>query len=162
MLRPRRTRRIGRAFRRLGAGSARDFVALALAVGLLLTIKAALSFLPFRQVAAAVERIASAVARPRRAPVAPSRMIRAVRAAGRRMFPDKPCLPEALAAVFLYRLRGIPADLRIGVALPGDSGLEAHAWVESQGRIVIGDRPGSPAYTPLPSFPLNQPSARRV
>jgi hypothetical protein len=33
---------------------------------------------------------------------------------------------------------GLPADLRIGVARSKSGELEAHAWVESMGRVIIG------------------------
>ena len=42
------------------------------------------------------------------------------------------CLPRSLVLVRLLRLRGLAADLRIGVAKPGES-LAAHAWVEHGG-----------------------------
>lgn len=48
------------------------------------------------------------------------------------------CLPRALATTILLRRAGHPADLRIGLARGSGSRTEAHAWVESEGRVVIG------------------------
>jgi hypothetical protein len=49
-----------------------------------------------------------------------------------------------------FRVLFNPRSLRIGVA-KGEAGkLEAHAWVESQGRIVIGGLRDLPYFTPLP------------
>ena len=74
--------------------------------------------------------------------------------------PFASCLPQALAAQALLLRHGYPADLRIGVAR--DQGrLEAHAWVESGGQIVIGGSTSSLArYTPLPTFPLERQHVR--
>ena len=51
------------------------------------------------------------------------------------------CLPRALTAYVLCRQRGYPVELRLGVALDGETSFEAHAWVESEGRIVLGNLP---------------------
>jgi hypothetical protein len=49
------------------------------------------------------------------------------------------CLRKSLALWWLLRRRGLPAELRIGVAKVEDQ-IHAHAWVEFAGR-VINDRP---------------------
>jgi hypothetical protein len=48
------------------------------------------------------------------------------------------CLRQSLALWWLLRRRGLPAELRIGVAKV-DAQMQAHAWVELAGR-VINDR----------------------
>jgi hypothetical protein len=45
---------------------------------------------------------------------------------------------------------GEPAVLRIGVIKNEAGNLKAHAWVESRGRIMIGDSRDLFRYTPLP------------
>jgi hypothetical protein len=62
----------------------------------------------------------------------------AVRAAGRRLFPARPCLPQALAARFLLSCLGVPTELRIGVQRSEEDDLCAHAWLEHNGKILIG------------------------
>jgi hypothetical protein len=71
-----------------------------------------------------------------------------VETASRRTPGLKTCLAQALAAQVLLTRRGYPALLRIGVAKGERQQLQAHAWVESEGKIVIG---GSELerYTPL-------------
>jgi transglutaminase superfamily protein len=65
-----------------------------------------------------------------------------------RAVPGATCLTQALAAQVLLSRRGYASRLRIGVAhAPGD-GLRAHAWLESDGLIVLGGAPVE-AYTPL-------------
>jgi len=52
--------------------------------------------------------------------------------------PKTTCLAQALAAQLLLRQAGHQARLHIGVNYGIGGRLEAHAWVESQGRILIG------------------------
>lgn len=52
------------------------------------------------------------------------------------------CLVQALAAGVMLRRRGLACRLRLGVRTREvESGvrLEAHAWIECDGRIAIGD-----------------------
>jgi hypothetical protein len=55
-----------------------------------------------------------------------------------RVIPRATCLVQALAARLLLQQAGHPAELHIGVARDGDGLFQAHAWVESRGRVVIG------------------------
>ena|SRR5687768_1447553 len=72
----------------------------------------------------------------------------------KRFIPKGNCLPQALAAESLLTRGGYPVQLRIGVAKTDDGRLDAHAWVESNGRLVVGDlTQGLASYTPLPPLP---------
>jgi len=64
--------------------------------------------------------------------------------------PTAACLPQALTVQLLYRWQGYPANLRIGVAKNEQGQLEAHAWIESQGKIVIGNMQDLARFTELP------------
>jgi hypothetical protein len=75
----------------------------------------------------------------------------AVTAVSRYVLGDKPCLTQALAVQLLLKRRGYPASLRIGVERKGRGELQAHAWVESEDRVVIGEGDLS-RYTLLPAF----------
>jgi hypothetical protein len=55
-----------------------------------------------------------------------------------RYVPSATCLTQAMAAQVLLRQRGVAARLHIGVQKEDSHGLMAHAWVESQGRVVVG------------------------
>jgi hypothetical protein len=78
-----------------------------------------------------------------------------------RVVPRATCLPQALAAEALLTSSGLPAQLQIGVAKTASGGLYAHAWVESDGRIVVGDLPGGlDVYTRLPTIPREWPGSR--
>ena len=58
------------------------------------------------------------------------------------------CLSEALAAHWLLAACGRASLVRIGVAPTPRQPLVAHAWLESQGRAIMG-LPAETAYLPL-------------
>jgi transglutaminase superfamily protein len=55
-----------------------------------------------------------------------------------RYVPRATCLTQSLAAQWLFAWFGHPTVLRIGVAKANDKSLLAHAWLESEGRVVLG------------------------
>ena len=61
------------------------------------------------------------------------------------------CLTLALAAQYTLNRRGVATDLRIGVKRDEAGALEAHAWLERSGQILIG-RPASAEHQLLPAF----------
>lgn len=76
----------------------------------------------------------------------PQRIAWAVAVAGR-FLPGSTCLTRALAAQALLVRRDRQAILRIGVATGRHRALAAHAWLESDGEILVGAHADS--YTPL-------------
>lgn len=96
------------------------------------------------------------------------RIVWAVEVASRHIPGTQTCLVKALTAQGLFDRYGYPTDLRIGVARrtdgdenrdgtgsgsgSGDERMVAHAWVECDGRVVIGDLEDLSRYTPLPPF----------
>ena len=56
-----------------------------------------------------------------------------------RYIPHATCLSQALVVRMLLERVGIPCRLYIGVAKNKIGGLEAHAWVESQNQVFLGD-----------------------
>ena len=86
--------------------------------------------------------------------------VRWAMAHARRVVPRATCLPQALAAESLLTRAGLPADLQIGVMKTAAGKLMAHAWVESDGRIVVGDLGRElAAYTRLPTLPRVWPGS---
>jgi len=55
-----------------------------------------------------------------------------------RYIPKATCLAQALTTQFLLQQAGHQACLHIGVTEAEEGGIKAHAWVESQDRILIG------------------------
>ncbi len=62
------------------------------------------------------------------------------------------CLARALTTQVLMNRFSYSSELRIGVAKGERGEFEAHAWVESQGEIVIGHLADLNRYSPMPSF----------
>jgi hypothetical protein len=132
-------------FSNLDAADRRALIAAAL---LLVAFRLAVSLFSFQTV---LRRTAGAggvsegrnVADPRKV----DRVVWAVGAAGRRV-PGATCLVQSLALLLLLGRLGQPASLQIGVSLDESSRLSAHAWVESQGRVLIGGT-GRERFTPL-------------
>jgi Transglutaminase-like superfamily len=75
----------------------------------------------------------------------------AVIAVARRLPLPTTCLVEALAVEAMLRRRGFAPALRIGVREPGSGAtpLEAHAWVECAGAVVVGGLPNLAEYAVL-------------
>ena len=102
------------------------------------SIRIALWLIPFRSLQSMVSQ--GARRRPsasieRAAPPAICQAIETVS----RFIPAATCLTQALAAQLLLEREGIPGTLHIGVAIAEDN-LKAHAWLEAEGKILIGIR----------------------
>jgi hypothetical protein len=123
----------------------RDARLLAAAAPATALVRLALWALPFRTVRNAVARVAApaniTVTRP---PL--DRIVWSIHVAAR-FIPRASCLTQSLTAQILLVRYGYPAVVRLGVAR--DAGqFEAHAWVESDGRVVIGEA-DLHRYTPM-------------
>jgi hypothetical protein len=70
--------------------------------------------------------------------------------AASRFVPRATCLTQAMVAMLLLNERGRGAQLRIGVVMGDGGSLEAHAWVESEGRVVIGRLRDLSRYSVMP------------
>ena len=72
----------------------------------------------------------------------------AVRLASRYV-PRATCLVQALATQILLGRHGHAGQVHIGVALDEKLGFRAHAWVESQGEVLIGGLEELDGYAPM-------------
>jgi hypothetical protein len=127
------------------------------AAGLVAAVRLALFLLPFPLVRRAVAR-AGESSHPQLANIRPRRLSWAVQASARRI-PKATCLTQALALQALLAQAGRHGDLHIGVAHDTSRVFEAHAWVEYEGEILIGDNGELARYAPIASFP-NSPVSR--
>ncbi len=64
--------------------------------------------------------------------------------------PRANCLTQALATKEVLRRYGQNANIRLGV-VRSDISIDAHAWVEIEGRIVLGKQPNNSRYSILRS-----------
>ena len=62
------------------------------------------------------------------------------------------CLTQALSGQVLLARRRVPSHLHIGVAKSSTKKLNAHAWLECDGQIVLGDHGRLAAYVPFPTL----------
>ena len=67
--------------------------------------------------------------------------------------PRATCLTQALVADAILRRFGYAPELKIGVGRGDANRFQAHAWVELDGHVVIGNLPTLAEYTPLPVTP---------
>jgi Transglutaminase-like superfamily len=139
-----------RKFKTLLRMSGRDRLQLFQVFLLLLLIRLGLGLLPFRVVLKQVQVLGH---RPGRSPVQPiSHSIWLVNVSSRYMPGGVKCLARALTTQLLLTRQGYAPDLRIGVAKAVTGELEAHAWIEYQGRVVIGHLKDLSRYIPFPSL----------
>jgi hypothetical protein len=128
---------------------------------LLSGVRLGLWLLPFQALRRFLARLAQVPAHGRGArSLSPGRIVWAVGAASRIVPGTGTCLVRALAAQVLLARRGHPAQLRLGVARNEKGRLEAHAWLETQGAIVIGGEESPSHFAPLPPLEGGRPWAR--
>ncbi|MDJ0616365.1 MAG: lasso peptide biosynthesis B2 protein [Calothrix sp. MO_192.B10] len=120
---------------------------------LLLSIRFGLWLLPFKSLRQLLSKVSQ--------PLNPSqnfykkdlnKIIRAVNVSSRYMPGGAKCLARALTTQILMNRYGYFPELRIGVAKGEEGKLEAHAWIEYQGKVVIGNLQDLSRFTPMPSF----------
>ena len=70
--------------------------------------------------------------------VSAGRVAWAVNAVARRLPVRTSCLVDAIAADAMLRRRGFASAFRVGVRRPDRRPLDAHAWVECEGEVVVG------------------------
>lgn len=124
----------------------RQLWSLARAVWTVAAVRLALPVVPFA-------RMRQYCARPARKSSMPGCLphddVWAVRQAARRI-PGASCLTQALALQLLLRNRGLDSSVRFGVAREGRQRVfAAHAWLEHDGQILIGNRGNLHSFTPL-------------
>jgi hypothetical protein len=118
---------------------AEDRMAFAVSIALLCVVRLSLWIVPFRWLHSAVRRVAPPPdGTPDPTPGEAERTVQAIESAARSI-PGATCLTQALAAELLLRRAGHPAAIHVGVAKTSSGQLEAHAWIEAYGRVLLGD-----------------------
>lgn len=111
-------------------------------------VRVGLWVLPFATMSRGVRALGRAPRHPGRGAPDDARIAWAIGAADR-LVPRSTCLVRALAAQGLFARHGHPSEVRLGVTGGGGRPFEAHAWLERDGRVVIGAQALS-RYVPLP------------
>jgi len=102
------------------------------ALAVVISIRLQLWFMPLRRI---IRRLDLMTPGDRWTTLTPDEVAQMVRRASR-CVPRATCLTQALAAGALLHRTGRKPLIRIGVAKDAD--LKAHAWVECEGRVVLG------------------------
>ena len=122
------------------------------AITLLAAVRVALWLFPFRVIQLISAKVVQTCATSRHGKQFPSeRGVWALQAASCYV-PHATCLTLALAGQLLIAFNGTSASVRIGVAKAGSRDFEAHAWLESEGKILIGGADADQRYTCLLTF----------
>jgi hypothetical protein len=106
-------------------------------IGLMATVRLALSFAPFTWVKQQVESGTSRLACLMPDGISAEQVAWAVRLASR-YIPGASCLTQALTAQVLLNRARIENRVYLGVTSQAPGGFAAHAWVEHAGTILIG------------------------
>lgn len=134
----------------LRSRSAFEWQLAARAVVLMTMVVVAVRGLPYRiwrRFLAADERVLGGG----RVVVSPSQIVRAVESASRFVPGGANCLTRAVTTRMLMTRYGLDSTLRLGVAKASRGILEAHAWIEYRGAVLIGGR-GSDRFELLPDL----------
>ncbi|MDP9485753.1 MAG: lasso peptide biosynthesis B2 protein [Actinomycetota bacterium] len=137
---------------RLSAADRRLLIEATLLLGM---VAPGLRLLPFETVRRLMARAAQTLARSQKSDDdSAKRAVWAVMAASRYVprAGAGVCLTQALAAQTMLARRGHPALLRIGVVKDEERRLQAHAWLESGGEVVIGGAANLERFVPLPTL----------
>jgi len=86
----------------------------------------------------------------------PERIAWATRTVARRLAPPASCLPQALTAQVLLGGAGRASTLRFGARLDHASSFGAHAWLECDGRWIVGEEQAGAFQELRPASPPRQ------
>lgn len=114
----------------------------------LIFIKVGLTILPFHTFRRLFHRFSRTSKQVNPDPAEIDEVVYAINTAANVLPLELLCLPRALAAKYL--LRKVPAlSLEIGIEVNKNKDFEAHAWVEKDGNVIIGDWSDSVFYQRL-------------
>jgi hypothetical protein len=114
-------------------------------LGWMLLARLSLWVLPFQR----IQRYCERLGRKRADGIAGTREIAWAVQLTSRYVPRSTCLVRALATQVLLGRYGHEGKVHIGVALDAQSGFSAHAWVESQGKVLVGGSQELDRYAPI-------------
>lgn len=133
--------------RKAGQLSASDWLLLMRAMGWFVVVELGLRLFALKTLLAILERGGrSGEMRTGRGSASPDRAAYCVELASRLDPFDATCLKKALVLYALLKRKGVDVRLVIGATKAGRK-LDAHAWLEHQGRVIIGE--SSDPYAPL-------------
>lgn len=147
----RRRVRVGvRRFFKLLKASKSDKALLLRAWGVLWLFRLGLWFLPFRYMRRFIDNTNRMNHKTLRGEATSAdRLAGSVIHASRCVAGGQNCLLRAMSLHYILQRGGYSSELHIGVNRPEEGGLAAHAWVENEGIVLIGDLADLPRFTQL-------------
>jgi hypothetical protein len=136
--------------RKLLALSQRERKLLAEAAVLLPSVHLLQQALPFRHWRSLLTRTALGAQCGEAGGPKPDELAHAVERARRGLPGEYKCLPAAYTLHILMHRYGYDSRVQVGVAHAVGGAVEAHAWVEYEGRVLIGALPDLMRFVPLP------------
>ncbi|AFZ02150.1 lasso peptide biosynthesis B2 protein [Calothrix sp. PCC 6303] len=131
----------------------RDRILLLMTFILMGTIRLGLWLLPFRVLIKLHTKTMHLLQKvPNSTQVSLAHIIAYVNLSTRYMPGGAKCLARALTTQVLMHRYNHLGELRIGVSKNTVGSIEAHAWIEHQGQIIIGNLEDLPRFIPLPSL----------
>jgi len=127
------------------------------ALPLVWVLRGALGRVRFETLRGAVARLGSGRVRP--SDVSGAARARSIDAVARgverasRHVDGATCLVRALAVQAMLGVRGVRSEIKFGVGRDAGGAFRAHAWVECDGRVVIGGGEELNGLAPLPAWP---------
>ncbi len=117
---------------------------------LLVSVKCGLRLVPFHRLFKFLKSISESFKVVHRANI--GEIVWATNVVTRYMPGGAKCLARALTTQVLMNWHGYKPEFRIGVAKASAGNLEAHAWIEYQGFVIIGNLDDLGRFIPLPSL----------
>jgi len=118
--------------------SVREYALILVTTPLVVAVRLALWLLPSSIVVRLVRRLSVDRRVDRATPlIGLTTIVWAVEAVSARV-PRATCLTQAISAKLLLRWSGLRSELCLGVACSAAGVLRAHAWLEREGRTIIG------------------------
>ncbi len=118
----------------------------------LASIRLGLYLLPFHVLMKVIGKVCESKLQPvALSPNSVEHMVWAVESISRHLPGQPKCLARALTTKVLLHQQGYGSKLQIGVAKSDNGSLNAHAWIEYDGRIIIGNLRDLSRFIPFPS-----------
>jgi hypothetical protein len=132
--------------------SNREILLLISAFLLLNLVRLGLFLLPFAKLLDLLKMLSNFWSKGKYQQVEVKQILHAVHTSNYYALRSSKCLAKALTTQTLMKICGYSSELKIGVAKENDSALQAHAWVEYRGKVIIGNLRNLDTFAPITSI----------
>jgi hypothetical protein len=129
-----------------------ESILLLVTFSLLFVVRLGLFLLPFQTLVRLLGIVSKIPVQIYQETEVPSKIVRAVDMSSFYMFGNVKCLARALTTQTLLKWHGYAPDFKLGVTRSDSGQLEAHAWVEYEGEVIVGDLYNLDGFVPFASI----------